>query len=129
MFVCPVERVHISLRTLISPSKRTWTFTVLKAFFVVYLTMAEVARNPICVKDTVSYETGDWIGVIFRVKPTIMTELCERKLFSRMRTRTRRKCDFATFRFGTLPVCLTTNNSSASFAEHSPHKCETVRFG
>ena len=27
---------------------------------MVYLTIAEVARIPICVKDTVSYETGEW---------------------------------------------------------------------
>ena len=27
---------------------------------MVYLTMAEVARNPICMMDTVSYETGEW---------------------------------------------------------------------
>ena len=32
----------------------------IKGVFVVYLTMAEVARNPICVKDFVSYETGEW---------------------------------------------------------------------
>ena len=32
----------------------------IKGAFVVYLTMAEVARIPICVKDTVSYETGEW---------------------------------------------------------------------
>ena len=31
-----------------------------KGFFVVFLTKAEVAGNPICVKDTVSYETGVW---------------------------------------------------------------------
>ena len=27
---------------------------------MVFLTMAEVARTPICVKDTVSYETEEW---------------------------------------------------------------------
>ena len=28
--------------------------------FVVFLTMVEVARIPICMKDFVSYETGEW---------------------------------------------------------------------
>ena len=60
--------------------------------------------------------------VFYRVEPTIMTELCERKPFvkkNNMRTRTEQEEQFAilaTFRFGTLPMSPTTNNDSASFA-------------
>ena len=32
----------------------------IKGIFEVYLKMAEVARNPIFVMDTVSYETAEW---------------------------------------------------------------------
>ena len=31
-----------------------------KGYLMVFLTMAEVARTPICVEDFVSYETGEW---------------------------------------------------------------------
>ena len=31
-----------------------------KGVFMVILMMGEVARTPLCVKDSVSYETGEW---------------------------------------------------------------------
>ena len=32
----------------------------IKGLFAVFLTMAEVAGIPICMKDFISYETGEW---------------------------------------------------------------------
>ena len=60
VFICPVERVYISFHTLIYLSICTSTLTRIKSVFMVFLTMAEIARILICVKGFVSYETGEW---------------------------------------------------------------------
>ena len=70
--------------------------------------------------------------VVLEWNPLLWPSYASAKFLSRT-TRTRTIHDFATLRFGTLPVCLTTSKGSASFAicsrpHRNPHKCLSLRF-
>ena len=59
---------------------------------------------------------AQFIGVIFRVKPTIMTELCERKTFVKNKNKNENNSQFCHFWFDTLPMSQRSIKGSASFA-------------
>ena len=64
MFVCPVDFTscaYISAYVFMDIYRN-------ESLFVVFLTMAEIARIPICVKDFASYKTVEYVS---RTVPTL----------------------------------------------------------
>ena len=97
-------------------------------------------RKSVISLNSVVHRKAQFIGVVFRVKPTIMTKLCERKLFvknkneNKNKNKNRNNQRFCQFQFGTLPMSLTPSDGSGSFdigrrPQKSPYKFESFRFG